>query len=59
MDPATAKTEWPVMPIPDPVKELLNRWFALTDDKSDDAALKMSKEVFTSDGTWCIPREPL
>ena len=57
MDPATATTEWPVTPIPEPVKNLLNRWYALADDKSDDAAVKMSNEIFTPDGIFVHPKQ--
>jgi hypothetical protein len=46
----TANTEWPEIPLPDPVKSLLDRFFSLMDNDGKDVGDQLADEIFTSDG---------
>lgn len=48
------KSEWPSIPISSAVKELINRFYVIVNDKSDNGR-RLRDEVFTPDGTWKSP----
>jgi hypothetical protein len=48
----SAYTQWPSStPVPEPVKDLLHRFFNLTDTTSGEFGTKLGEEIFTEDGT--------
>jgi hypothetical protein len=48
-------TEWPSTPIPEPVQNLINRFFTLVDTKSEEARMTLSEGVFSPTGQWVHP----
>ena len=47
----TASTEWPSgVSVPAPVKQLVDTFFSLVDDKSSEVGNKLADEVFAVDG---------
>ena len=54
---ATDAAEWPSTPsIPQPTKDLLNRFYRLSDTKSDDVGRQYAEDIFTSDGKIVVNR---
>ena len=48
----TASTAWPSTGISTNVKQLIDHFFSLVDNKADDSGQKIAKEVFTDDGKF-------
>lgn len=45
------------MKVPEPVKDLINRFFKVHDASSNDVlGRRLSEELFTSDGVWANPK---
>ncbi|OCL08726.1 hypothetical protein AOQ84DRAFT_388639 [Glonium stellatum] len=55
----TPRTEWPSTPIPEPIKHLLNKFYSLGDQKSDDASRQLGEDVFTPTGQIVVNKRTI
>lgn len=46
----SSATEWPSTPVPEPIKQLISRFFILGDTPTAEAGRELGEKVFTSDG---------
>ena len=49
--------QWPSTPVPDPIKQLLARFFTVGDSKADDAGQILGSEIFMSDGQIVVNKK--
>lgn len=56
---ATANTEWPSTPVPQPVKDLLAKFFDIGDTKSEEAGQRLGNEVFAPDGRIVVNKRSI
>jgi len=46
----TASTEWPAIEVPDPVKELVDKFFLTMDTNAPESGDKLADDIFARDG---------
>ena len=53
----TPATEWPSSSIPEPIKELLSRFFLVGDTPTAEAGREMGEKLFTTDGKIIVNKK--
>lgn len=51
---ATTKTEWPSTPVPETLKNLMDRFFVIMDKNTPDAGARLAAEIFTPTATFTL-----
>ena len=46
--------DWPTVNVPNPIKQLISRFYELVDSQEPDCSQRLAAEVFTYDGTFVI-----
>jgi hypothetical protein len=53
------RTEWPSTPIPEPIRHLLNRFYSLGDQNSDDVGRQLGEDIFTPTGQIVVNKRKI
>lgn len=53
------EAEWPTQPIPEPVKDIIARFYALVDSSEPDCSSELANNVFTPDGEFVVNKRAM